>query len=139
MEAKVVRDGVTRNVVRRVGQLDVAGRTSDDDGDLALVVQVVTVRWSNDGTLVGVQRRDGLLEPGRRRGQLDAELTDARDVIEVTAEDFGGRYGRQMRRARCLDPSPVGCDQCVPIANDVNDVAIKKNASILQGTPKYRL
>ena len=44
VQSEVVGDGVAGDVVRGVGVGDVAGRASDDDGDLALEVEVVAVR-----------------------------------------------------------------------------------------------
>jgi hypothetical protein len=56
VEPEVVRDRVARDVVRRLGELDIACRSTDDDGNLALVVEIMAVRGSHHGAAVGVDR-----------------------------------------------------------------------------------
>ena len=67
VQSEVVGDGVAGDVVPGVVVSDIAGRSSDDDRDLAFEVEVVAVGRTHDGTAVGVQRRDGFVEV-RRRG-----------------------------------------------------------------------
>ena len=71
---------------------------AEHDGHLALVVHVLVALGPDQLALVGVERRQRLLEIGRRLGRRErvVELVVARDVVHVNADDLGRRAGRQM-------------------------------------------
>jgi hypothetical protein len=71
--------------------------------------------------------------------QLKAELANARDMVEVAAENFGGRHRREVRGGVGLDATAVGGDEGLAFADDVDDVTVKKNASKLHPASGNRL
>ena len=72
------------------------GRSADDDGDLALVVEPLAVRRPHDVAAVGVERRHRLVEVRRRRRGAGAELAHPAGVVEVDADDLRRLDRRQV-------------------------------------------
>jgi hypothetical protein len=79
------------------------------------------------------------VEVRRRRGELDAELAHARDVIEVTADDLARGHRGQMSGALGVDASAVGRDELRPVDDDVGHVAVEQYPAILHAVPQSRL
>ena len=124
MEAVVVADGVAGDVVARLLGRNVAAGLADDDGDLAFVVEPLTTLGAHHVGPVAAQRRDGLMEVGRRCGQLGHELVDATVVVQVDTDDLGGLHGRQVGGIGDGDPAPIVGDEFVTVAHDLTGVAV---------------
>ena len=104
----VVAAGVAENVVEGAGAADVFRGLADDDGELALVVDLVAVQVLGDedrfaGVLEGV---DALHEEDGAFGDLGVGLGGVLSVVESDAEDLGGCYGRE----ELGDPGVLGGD-----------------------------
>jgi acetoacetate decarboxylase len=85
MQAEVDTDGVGGHVRAGVLGPQIPAGSADDDGDLALMVQPLAARWAYDRAPVTVQRRDRLVEVGRRGRRLRAEIGDPAAGVQVDA------------------------------------------------------
>ncbi len=139
MQSVVVGDGVARDVVHRIRHSDVARAATDDDGDLAFVIEIVAVRGANHGAAVAVESRHRFLEVRRRRCQFDAEFTDARDVVEMTTEDLARIHWGQVSGGGRFDATPVARHQRVAVEEDARGISVQQNPAILHAVPPSRL
>jgi hypothetical protein len=105
---------------------------ADDDGHLALVVQVLAALRPDHGAAVPDERGNRLLEVGRRRGQLGPELGDPAQVVEVHRDDLGRCYRRQVHRVRGADPAAVAGDQVLAVATDLDGRAVQQDPAVFR-------
>ena len=98
----VVADGVAEHVVQRVRLADPAGRLADDDGKLALVVDLGGRAGDVDRGVRPGQAARELREQHGVVGVAAPGLFDVRLVVQADADDLGGvrHDGPQFRLAR---------------------------------------
>ena len=93
MEANVVGGRKTGHVLVDLFRLDAFHLTTDDDGDLALVVEKTRAVGAANLAKVAVQRRWWLHEVRRLRWRLGLVLGEAGLVRQVDGEDLRGLGG----------------------------------------------
>src|SRR5262249_54214619 len=116
--ADVVRGREAGDVVPRLFTSDVAHRLPDDHRDLALVVEVLVCRGPPERAAMGIQRRRGFLEVGRRLERWRLELDAARLVVQMDADDLRRIARRQVDRGRFLHAPAVPEHQLVAVRRD---------------------
>ena len=131
VQAVVVADGVARDVVACLLRGDVAAGASDDDDDLALVVEPLAALRPHHGALVRVQGGDGLVEVGRGRRELRHELLRARVVVQVDRDDLGRLDRRQVDRVVDAHRPSVGGDELVAVPDGLDRGTLEEDASVL--------
>ncbi len=118
VQADIVRRHESGNVVPYVVGLDVAHRPGHDDSDLALVVEVLAVGGAIHDPPMGIERRQRLLEVGRRGEGLGPELDSTAVVVEMDAQDLGRVTGRHVTGTSLVEAPTVVEQQFGSVVGD---------------------
>jgi hypothetical protein len=80
---------------------------------------------------MGVECRGRLLEVGRGGGEAGHELLDPTPIVEMDAQDLGGRHRGEMGNRIGVEALPVFGDQPTLIQNGADWFAIDEEAARL--------
>src|SRR5207253_1147496 len=88
--ADIVGTGVAEHRIQRLILAQAPGAATDDDRELTLEVDLLSLAWIDD-RFVGTDRRRGRLHEQKRHGRtLQVHFLDMGDVVEARAENPRG-------------------------------------------------
>jgi hypothetical protein len=107
MKAVIVANRVTSYVFGCLVWRNVLASLSDNDHNLAFIIQPVTPLGPYDVTVMGIQSSNWFMKVSRGIRQLGHELVTSRPVIKVHRKDFGWLRRRQVNRFSDLYSSTI--------------------------------